>query len=311
MTVSHDIHYYLAKIKNYVAPTLKFRDEVWTIQIWGGSSPFQLAPLQTIKNPVMSAQQVDDIVAAFVADPFLIHESGRWYMFFEALESRSKRGVICLASSSNGHDWRYGGVVLRENFHLSYPYTFKSGDAYYMAPESAQAGAVRLYQSTDFPTQWSFVTDLITGAHKDPSVVQFGGLWWLFSQSSENNASALRLHYASELTGTWIEHPHSPLIADDPHITRPGGRILQFDGRLFRIAQDTYPEYGIQLFAFEILELTTTSYAERLVGDGPILKGNGHGLFRKRIHHLDAYQIGEGKWIAAIDHSRRRWALRI
>jgi hypothetical protein len=310
MTVSHDIHYYLARIKNHIAPALKFRDEIWTIQIWGGKSPFHLAPLQATRNPVLSAQKVNDMVADFVADPFMTFENGRWYMFFEALEQQSRKGVICLATSDEGHDWTYCGVVLREDFHLSYPYTFKSGDTFYMVPESAQAGDVRLYRSTDFPMRWSFVTSLLTGAHRDPSILHFGGLWWLFSQSSENGANALRLHYASELTGTWIEHPHSPLIADDPHFTRPGGRILEYDGRLYRIAQDTYPEYGLQLFAFEILELTTESYAERLVEDGPILKGKGKGLFRERIHHLDAHQIDEGQWIAAVDHSRRTWAPR-
>ena len=308
MSVWHDIHHYLAKAKNRVASDLKFRDEIWTIQIWGGESPFQLAPLSTIKNPVVRAEQVSDISAAFVADPFLIREDGHWCMFFEALEGRSGKGVICLALSENGEDWHYSGVVLREDFHLSYPYTFKSSGSYYMVPESAEAGEVRLYRSTGFPAHWDFVTSLLTGAHRDPSIVHLDGMWWLFSQTRDNGGDALRLHYAADLTGPWKEHPRSPLISNDPHVTRPGGRILQHDGRLFRIAQDTYPEYGLQLFAFEILELTCRSYAERPAGNGPILKGKGRGLFRDRIHHLDAHQIGEGRWIAAIDHSHRTWA---
>jgi hypothetical protein len=311
MKLLHDIHHSLAKMKNQIVPSLRLRDEIWTIQIWAGESPFRLSPLQTIKNPVMCAEQVTDVAAAFVADPFLTYEEGRWFMFFETLEQHSNRGVICLAQSTDGHCWTYGGIVLREDFHLSYPYTFKVDDAYYMIPESAGAGAVRLYRSTDFPTQWSFVGNLVEGIHRDPSIFQFAGRWWLFSESSPRGDGTLRLHTASELTGPWTEHPRSPIIDGNPHVTRPGGRVLEHDGRLFRIAQDTYPEYGIQLFAFEILELTTTSYLERLVGNGPVLKGKGRGLSRERIHHMDAHKISETQWIAAIDHSRRTWAPKI
>lgn len=311
MTVSQDLHYGLAKIKNRIAPGFKLRDEKWTIQIWRGPSPFALAPPARGEASAMSAEQVDDLAADFVADPFLIRHDGRWLLFFEALEAESRQGVICYAWSADCEDWHYGGVVLREAFHLSYPYVFKHDETFYMVPESAQAGRVTLYRADDFPTRWSPVTELRQGAYRDPSIVHCNGLWWLFCQSGKTSDSALHLHYAAELEGPWREHPKSPLITGDPHITRPGGRLLQFDGRLFRIAQDTYPEYGLQLFAFEILQLDTDSYSERLVGDGPILKGKGKGLFRERIHHLDAHQIAPGQWIAAVDHSRRTLAPRL
>ena len=155
--------------------------------------------------------------------------------------------------------------------------------------------------------QWSYVGDLLQGAHRDPSIFHFDGLWWMFSLDTENGANDLQLHFAPELTGPWTAHPSNPLIAGNPHITRPGGRILRYNDRLYRIAQDTVPVYGLQLFAFEILELNTQSYVERLVGDGPVLKGKRKSWYPERIHHLDAHQIGEGSWIAAIDRIDPTW----
>jgi hypothetical protein len=214
---------------------------------------------------MLSAEQVADVDASYVADPFMVNEGDRWYMFFEVLERSSRQGIISVAMSDDSYSWTYGGVVLREDFHLSYPCVFKSDGTYYMVPETAEAEAVRLYRSTDFPMQWSLAGELFPGAHRDPSIVHFNGLWWLFTCNTEHGANALQLHFAAELMGEWTEHPSSPLISHNPHITRPGGRILRYNDRLYRIAQDTVPVYGLQLFAFEILELSTESYVERLV----------------------------------------------
>jgi hypothetical protein len=307
MSTSYDIQSCLANIKNQIAPNLRFRNNVWTIHIWGGSSPFELAPLSTSKGPMLSAEQVADVDASYVADPFMVNEGDRWYMFFEVLERSSRQGIISVAMSDDSYSWTYGGVVLREDFHLSYPCVFKSDGTYYMVPETAEAEAVRLYRSTDFPMQWSLAGELFPGAHRDPSIVHFNGLWWLFTCNTEHGANALQLHFAAELMGEWTEHPSSPLISHNPHITRPGGRILRYNDRLYRIAQDTVPVYGLQLFAFEILELSTDSYVERLVGDGPFLRGKRKAWYRERIHHMDAHQIGDGSWIAAIDQIEPTW----
>ncbi|HEY0729749.1 MAG TPA: hypothetical protein VGD38_16825, partial [Pyrinomonadaceae bacterium] len=84
--------------------------------------------------PTLSKQNVTDVPTTFVADPFMIHD-GSWHMFFEVLLT-SDKGEIGLATSDNGLDWTYQQIVLREEFHLSYPYVFKWQDTYYMIPET-------------------------------------------------------------------------------------------------------------------------------------------------------------------------------
>jgi len=301
----------LAELKKAVLPFLQLRKTTWDIEIYRGPSPFALRNADKAANPVLTADSVTDVSAEFIADPFLFREGAGWFMFFETLIRETNKGVICLASSVDGLSWSYERVILEEPFHLSYPYVFVWEGVHYMIPETAEANAVRLYKATKFPTKWTFVGELMQGPHRDPSVFRHDGMWWMFSETSSDRRGTLRLHFAEDLSGPWQEHPRSPVVDGNPHITRPGGRMLQFDGRIYRITQDVYPDYGMRLFAFEITSLTATTYSEEQVGDGPILKGEKTGLLADRIHHMDAYELDDGTWIAAIDHARRSWQIKL
>lgn len=110
----------------------------------------------------------------------------------------------------------------------------------------------------------------------------------------------LRLFFADDLMGLWQEHPKSPLIEGNGHIARPAGRVLAHDEMIIRYAQDCDPVYGNQVRAFEITELTTTSYREQEVKDNPVLTGSGSGWNESGMHHIDPH-LEEGRWIACVD----------
>jgi hypothetical protein len=57
-------------------------EAVWSIGIYRGPSPLELAPPAGVRNPVLTADDVDDVPAAFLADPFLVRAHGGWNMFF-------------------------------------------------------------------------------------------------------------------------------------------------------------------------------------------------------------------------------------
>ena len=135
--------------------------EIWSIGVYQGEGPLGLAPIGPSCNPVLSAGDVEDYPADFVADPFMVREDGRWLMFFEVWSDVVARGVIGLATSDDGVDWRYGGVVLEEKFHLSYPHVFKLGSDYFMVPETLELQAVRLYRARSFPRGWTFERTLL------------------------------------------------------------------------------------------------------------------------------------------------------
>ena len=273
----------------------------WSIGIYGGSSPFVLSPQPEIINPVLSHEDVSDVPAAFVADPFMLKVDGRWYMFFEVLNSRSGKGEIGLAVSHDGLSWDYRQIVLDESFHLSYPYVFAWRGEYYMIPETLQPGAVRLYQGDPFPDRWALKQTLVEGDFADPSIFRFHDRWWLFACTTPYQHDTLRLYFADRLLGPWVEHPRSPIVEGNARIARPGGRVLVFDDRIVRFTQDCYPTYGSQVRAFEISILTPTDYREQEAMESPILKGSGTGWNRFGMHNVDLHRLGKRRWLACVD----------
>lgn len=273
----------------------------WAIGVYVGESPFDLAPPRNVRNPVLTAADVSDVPARFLADPFMAQENNTWYMFFEVLNEHTDQGDIGLATSPDGLRWTYKQIVLDEPFHLSYPYVFKWQDTYYMVPESGEADSIRLYQATNFPIEWSLVATLLDGRYYlDSAIFRFADRWWLFTTPTADNDTLL-LFYADDLLGPWIEHPQNPIIEANAHIARLAGRVLVFDGRLIRYTQDDKPVYGRLVQAFEITELTTTRYAEEPVSGNPILAPGKSGWNARGMHHIDPHQLDAARWIACVD----------
>ncbi|HEX7677896.1 MAG TPA: hypothetical protein VF713_07215 [Thermoanaerobaculia bacterium] len=266
--------------------------EVWSIAIYRGTSPLTLAP----SGVVITGRDVTDVDAASVADPFLIRRDGRWFLFFEVIPRHNHRGgVIAFAESDDAVRWRYGGVILREPFHLSYPHVFEWDGETYMTPENAHG--VRLYRCSEFPRVWRYAGDLLSIEGADPTLFWFEGRWFLFVYTGPDT---LRLFFSDELTGRYREHPSSPIVADDT-CARPAGRIIIHDGVPLRFAQVGRPSYGTAVRAFRITELTPTSYREEEAATAPILTASGAGWNANGMHHIDAHQLEDGTWIGAVD----------
>jgi hypothetical protein len=274
---------------------------MWSISIYRGDSPFNLEP--AVAAPVLTKDSVTDIPATFVADPFMLRHDGEWHMFFEVMNAETDRGEIGLATSNDALSWTYRHIVLREPFHLSYPYVFEFRNEYFMVAETLAARAVCLYKAHDFPSHWSYFAKLIEGDFADPTIFHYKDRWWLFACSTPYQHDTLRLYFAPALTGPWTEHPQSPIISGDKRRARPAGRILEFDNKLFRFAQDCVPQYGNGVRTFEILKLTPTTYAEVEIGHGPVLKGSGNGWNAAGMHHVDVQQY-DGQWLACVDGNR-------
>lgn len=279
------------------------KDQIWSIGIYAGESPFDLEPLAGVPNPILTCQDISDVPAKFVADPFMIQADGTWHMFFEVFNQQTNKGEIGLATSETGDAWIYHEIVLSEPFHLSYPHVFEWNGDYYMTPETLCGEAVRLYKATDFPTRWTCLGSLISGSCADPSIFQYDGRWWMFTCSTPYQHDMLRLYLADEIMGEWSEHPASPIVDGNKCKARPGGRVLVLDNTIVRFAQDCVPDYGTQVRAFEVSELTTNTYVEKENSKSPILSASGQGWNQTGMHHIDAHLMKDGRWLACVDGS--------
>jgi hypothetical protein len=112
---------------------------------------------------------------------------------------------------------------------------------------------------------------------------------------------SLRLYFAEDLMGPWIEHPASPIVEGDARKARPAGRVLVLADKIIRFAQNCVPAYGTQVRAFEISALTTRDYVETENQNSPILTASGKGWNETGMHHIDPHLLGEGQWLACVD----------
>lgn len=201
---------------------------------------------------------------SFLADPFGVWRDGRLYVFAEAYDYRDRHGfieVLTFDASLNLLDRR---TVLKEPWHLSYPFIVEADGEIYMMPEAFRSGGVTLYRAREFPYVWEPVQKItLDHAPIDATPVFHNGLWWMFYTPATTRAakvSALHVAYADTLHGPWTPHPGNP-VQVDVSSSRPGGTPLVIDGALVIPMQDCRETYGGAMRPLHITTLTPTAFA--------------------------------------------------
>jgi hypothetical protein len=98
-----------------------------------------------------------------------------------------------------------------------------------------------------------------------------------------------------------MQHPKSPIASRESRYARPGGRpIIDEHGRILAPAQDSAGTYGSRLRMYHIIVLSRSAYDEV-----PFFfiepDSSGPAWISSRLHHLDAWRVSPGHWIAAMD----------
>lgn len=274
----------------------------WSIGIMQGPDLFSLKELAGCPNPRITRESVSLPESTFVADPFLVRHDQEWFLFFELFNAQRGKGEIGVAHSTDLCTWKYRGVVLSEESHLSYPHVFQHNGHYFMIPESKQAGDVRLYVATSFPYTWKLKEVLVKEELVDTTALYRNKRWWLFANRSPYS---LAIFSSPRLTGPFREHPTSPLFVDDPARARPAGAIVLLDGLPIRFVQDNREGYGKRVRAVKVLSMDLTSYHEGLLTPDPFLSEGRSGWNSFGMHHISALQREDGSWVAAVDGNSR------
>jgi hypothetical protein len=266
--------------------------------------PTVAAPSAEVTNPVLTAEDVTDFGRVdYVADPFLFREEGSWYLFFEIFNAdRSPDSAIGLATSEDGLHWEYQGVALEKNSHTSFPLVWKWNGEYYMSP--ADGKAVELFRAKEFPSKWDRLGTVLEESFfpHDPVYAHWNDRWWLFT--SRENQDVMVYHSPELTAGTdnWTPHANNPVVTDRIRAARQGGRPIVMDDALYLFFQDLEYEYGDQIRAFRVTELSENTYSDEEVQHSPVLTGFGSGWNSRKMHHYDAWSLGEEEgWRAAVD----------
>lgn len=241
-----------------------------------------------------------------VADPFLFVKNEKLYLFYESKDFFSP-GVIMMTSTVDLKNWSKPVVVLKESFHLSYPWVFEEEGKIYMIPETGSDKSIRLYEAAnDDLTEFKLVKKLLEQpkdmvcriGYGDTSIYKKEGKYYLMTMlQHEEPVNILELYVSDALEGPYIPHPCSP-IAKDNKIGRDAGCWLELGDKLLRFSQDCVHRYGDNVNVSVINKLTPTEYEEYLVQekiiptDVPFYKEGGHQFNVTKFN---------GKWIVATD----------
>ncbi len=231
-----------------------------------------------------------------VADPFLIKEKEKYYLFFEYeyKKTKNKGADIAYAVSTNGIDWVFKQKILQENFHQSFPYVFKKNDEFYMLPESYQSKQVRLYKAINFPNKWELDAILYEGIELvDTVFIEVDSVFYWFTTDLKNDT--LELYYSLGLKEKWIKHPESP-ISKLPKNNRNAGAIIQENNTIYRVAQDATKGYGSGINLYEINTISKNHFNEKEVKNALFFKESDK--IKDAIHHISVLKEKNNHLIA-------------
>lgn len=173
--------------------------------------------------------------------------------------------------------------MLKEKFHLSFPFVFENNGTVYMIPETGHDKAIRLYRANKNLNCFTFVKTLIGGKeYVDSSVIHHNGFYYLFTtEKNKSNKYTQCLFSSDSIEGPYKEHPCSPICIGGKY-GRNAGSILQIQGSLYRPTQDCSNKYGENVSLMRIHELDQNKYYEVVEKDAlldtssPFYNDGGH-----------------------------------
>lgn len=195
----------------------------------------------------------------FLADPFFYSSEE---LLVEALDRKNGKGTILSISADETET-----ILLADRkVHFSYPGCIEHDGVNYIVPETASSGCTTIFEYTPDGLKPVRRLDVDANGLLDPTIFKQKDGIYLFANRNEEGPSILRLWFATDLFGKFIEHPLSP-IRTSARGARMGGAIISDGKKVFRFGQDFQTSYGDGLIAYEILTLSQTSYSERQVSE--------------------------------------------
>ncbi|MDR2792272.1 MAG: hypothetical protein LBB61_01215 [Treponema sp.] len=207
----------------------------------------------------------------FWADPFVIEDRGKTYVFVEQQigEGKGCKGTLGVFELFPGMTLSPFVSILEKPYHLSFPNVFRTGNEWYMIPETHENKTIDVYRAADFPYTWRHEMTLVSGIEAVDSVVfEHNEKYYLFTSvggEGRNCNGNLFLFYADRFpSDAWTPHPRNP-VCSDARNSRMAGALFVHDGKIYRPAQDCLKDYGRSTNVNEIIELSPDSYKERIV----------------------------------------------
>jgi hypothetical protein len=246
------------------------------------------------------------------ADPFVWALDGEPRILYEEIDSWTGRGEIRSILLEHLSRRQRSRLEILKTYHLSYPFVMKWENVWYCMPECARSSGVDLYFWNSATSSWQLKRRLLDQVPiLDGSLLLLDGIWYLFGTiKGSSSYDTLKIWWARSLEGEWWPHRSDPAKVD-VRSARPGGALFEFEGRLYRPAQDCSDRYGGALTINRIEVLTPNDFRETTVSrvrpdrSGPY----PHGLHTLAVYGdrivFDGKRTGFNPWLPVMKAARR------
>lgn len=274
-------------IFNYRYPFVNPSVGNWSVGFKNSSEIFPNVEVNSVN--IITYNYIDSLISEnidYLADPFFIKEGDVFYLFVEL--KGDDNANIALLTSSDGENYNYKGVVLDENFHLSYPQVFKYKGEFYMLPETKSSNQVLLYKAANFPYDWRISDTLIKNRSlKDPSLLLSEELNLIVAVDDDLKQY---MFTATSLCDSWTEvKKYNKRWGNE---TRPGGRFFKVDNNWYLPLQNRTLGYGTGISIYKLE--TGNDFLEFKLAEKMFLGPQQEILwFNRGMHHLDIQLNGD------------------
>ena len=241
-----------------------FAQEQWTIGLVNQS-------LEDIINNgiIKPIQWLPALKNGFLADPHAsIIPDGRIEILAESFDFRRFKGeIVCATTSLQGIESAHFKPVVELATHLSYPQRISWQMEELLFCESWESNGIPVFSRAGRGQAWKYETTILQGQRVvDPTPLFHKGIWYLFyTLQNDRPNQCLRVAHSTNPLQGWTPHTQS-VIHYSKMGARPAGPIFKLpDGRLVRPGQDCSNTYGGGIILYEIKELTTSTYREKLL----------------------------------------------
>ena len=204
----------------------------------------------------------------FFADPFVLSVDDKEIrVLVEDFPYYDKRGVISLLTiDRKTYTLLEKKVVLKQPFHMSYPFILRKDDGdIWIAPEASQSGNLFYYSMNQRSEMLENQRLLVNEPLLDSTIVKYNGQWWLFcTKRGDASNRDLFIYYSGNPEGPWMPHAKNPVISDMA-MARPAGYFVEDGEVLYRVIQKCDRHYGEAINISKVMKLSTTEYEEVFV----------------------------------------------
>jgi len=248
-------------------------EQNWHLGKWWFNGLEYLGVLTYVKN-IINDLNPKNVLDFGCGDGMLLYffkKNGNNYLFVEDFSFVKNIGVISCYELNN-KNCNFLGQVIKEKFHLSFPFIFEFENQIYMCPETHEQKEIRLYHCLDFPKKWEYKMTLIKNILAvDTLIFAKNDIWWMLTNTSKTDTKdfcELSIFYSKKgpLTDKWIAHKSNPIYVD-PCLARNGG-ILFKKNKIYRVNQKNgFNFYGKEFDINEILTINVDTYNEKLISN--------------------------------------------